>query len=281
MAKSVLLVYVPTPHSGYEKLFSQYLGVDIIYIWGQSLIDEVPHLRKDIHALSPLRALQSVRAWEMPVAIEIAEQETLRTLQREKVTVFVPDEDIYHELCPRYLLPEQVTYKETTFLRWNRDNSLVNREITPSSVIAVTSLDLAMLREAERQSRYASDWWRGVGAVISRDGVLLLAGHNHHLPTDYTPYINGNPRNTFKRGLHLELTSDIHAEVDVIAVAACEGISLRGAFLYVTTFPCPPCAKLIARAGFSRCYYSEGYAVLDGEQVLRDHNVDLIRVALE
>ncbi len=47
----------------------------------------------------------------------------------------------------------------------------------------------------------------------------------------------------------------------------------------MTDFPCPPCAKLLAGAGVARVYYRSGYAVLDGEQVLRDAGVELVRVA--
>jgi dCMP deaminase len=48
--------------------------------------------------------------------------------------------------------------------------------------------------------------------------------------------------------------------------------------MYVTDFPCPPCAKLIAVAGVERLYFREGYAVLDGQDVLAAAGVDLVRV---
>ena len=38
----------------------------------------------------------------------------------------------------------------------------------------------------------------------------------------------------------------MHAEARLIAAAAREGRATAGAVLYVTDFPCPPCAKLIA-----------------------------------
>ena len=49
--------------------------------------------------------------------------------------------------------------------------------------------------------------------------------------------------------------------------------------LYVTDFPCPPCAKLIAAAGVVRLYFRTGYAVLDGEQVLEAAGVEVLRAA--
>jgi dCMP deaminase len=64
----------------------------------------------------------------------------------------------------------------------------------------------------------------------------------------------------------------------LIAEAAREGISTKGAVVYVTDFPCPPCAKLIAGAGISRLYFRTGYAVLDGEDVLAEAGVEVVRV---
>jgi dCMP deaminase len=49
--------------------------------------------------------------------------------------------------------------------------------------------------------------------------------------------------------------------------------------MYVTDFPCPPCAKLIAAAGISRLYFREGYAVLDGQDVLDAAGVEVVQAA--
>ena len=70
----------------------------------------------------------------------------------------------------------------------------------------------------------------------------------------------------------------MHAEAAVVAGAARDGISLAGADLYTTTFPCPACARLAAGAGFRRCFFAGGYSVLDGEEVLRAAGVRLIWV---
>jgi len=64
----------------------------------------------------------------------------------------------------------------------------------------------------------------------------------------------------------------------LLARAARDGTSLAGADLYTTTFPCPACARLVAEAGFGRCYLAGQYSVLDGEQVLRAAGVRLIWV---
>ncbi len=75
--------------------------------------------------------------------------------------------------------------------------------------------------------------------------------------------------------MRTDLSTAIHAEAAIVAAAARDGVSLRGADLYVTTFPCPACARLIAEAGLRRCYFAGPYSVLDGEDVLRAAGVEL------
>ncbi len=70
----------------------------------------------------------------------------------------------------------------------------------------------------------------------------------------------------------------MHSEAGAIAEAARKGISLEGADLYVTTFPCPPCGKLIAYSGIKRVFYKNGYGVLDSERILKDKGVEIIKV---
>jgi dCMP deaminase len=78
--------------------------------------------------------------------------------------------------------------------------------------------------------------------------------------------------------VHLELSTATHAEARLIAQAAREGTSTKSAVMYVTDFPCPPCAKLIAAAGIAKLYFRTGYAVLDGEDVLAAAGVEVVQV---
>jgi dCMP deaminase len=78
--------------------------------------------------------------------------------------------------------------------------------------------------------------------------------------------------------VHFEISTVAHAEAKLIADAARQGISTEGAVMYVTDFPCPPCAKLIAMAGVARLYFRTGYAVLDGQQVLDAAGVELVSI---
>ncbi len=51
----------------------------------------------------------------------------------------------------------------------------------------------------------------------------------------------------------------VHAEMEAILSAARNGISVRGATLYSTTYPCHNCAKHIVAAGISKVRYVEPY----------------------
>jgi len=132
--------------------------------------------------------------------------------------------------------------------------------------------------QAKELAGHSSDWWRQVGAIAWRGPEILGAAWNHHCPSEYAPYTDGDPRDGFSRGVRADLSTAIHAEASVVAAAAKAGTPLRGADLYVTTFPCPACARLIAEAGFRRCYFAGPYSVLEGDAVLRAAGVELLWV---
>lgn len=52
-----------------------------------------------------------------------------------------------------------------------------------------------------------------------------------------------------------------HAEANAIAQAAAQGVAVRGAFAYLTAYPCWGCAKLLLNAGVSRIVYAKAYRV--------------------
>ena len=56
-----------------------------------------------------------------------------------------------------------------------------------------------------------------------------------------------------------EFTRAVHAEMEALSSATRVGVSVRGATLYTTTFPCHGCAKHIVVAGITRVVYVEPY----------------------
>jgi dCMP deaminase len=266
-----VLLYLPVLHAGYLSLLERHEGAEVLVL-GASFADEFPVLRKEIRALPPERAAALVGA-------RVVERDDLGTAVTADRLV-VPDEELMRELVSRYDLRTGRTVEwERTFLRWDREWSRAARPAGYDGTVAVDDLARALLGRAVTEAGYSSDWWRQVGAVAARDGQVLAVAHNEHRPTEYSPYVNGDPRNDFSRGVHSELSTAVHAEAALVARAARTGLALDGADLYVSTFPCPACARLVAEAGFRRLYFAGPYAVLDGDAVLRSAGVELIWVA--
>jgi dCMP deaminase len=265
-----VLLYLPVIHAGYEALLDRHRDADVLLL-GRSFADDFPVLRKEIRALEPARAAayvggRVVERADLPAAITAD-------------TLVVPDEEIMRSLVDRLGLDagREVRY-ERTFLRWDRSWSQAARPAEFHGVIAADELSRSLLGTAAAEARRSSDWWRQVGAVAVRDGVVLDVAHNEHRPSEYSPYLNGDPRNDFSRGVRPDLSTALHAEAAIVGRAARDGRSLAGAALYVTTFPCPACARLVAEAGFKRCYFAGPYAMLDGDAILTAAGVELIWV---
>ena len=275
----VVIAYVPVLHEGYLRLFTKYRGAKLL-IAGQSLTSGFRPLAKDLRALSPEIAKTAINALGIFSSIEIIGPSELTRLAASKADLILPDEDFSRDLAARFLLGANIVY-DPLFLRWDRRRSDAREEVSPDHVISDTAADIQRMKQAAVAAGLSSDIWRRVGAVIVlANGKILPAGHNQAMPTDNTPWATGDPRGNYTKGANLDLSLFIHAEAAVIAAAARQGIKLAGGSLYVTTFPCPACAKLIAAAGLSKCYYTDGYAVLDGQDILGACGVEILRVKI-
>lgn len=67
----------------------------------------------------------------------------------------------------------------------------------------------------------------------------------------------------------------IHAEVNVIAFAARNGVALNGAELYVTMSPCYNCAKLLINTGIKGVFYNEEYRRKEGINLLKRAGMEI------
>lgn len=275
-----LLVYLPVIHRGYLNFFEKYPGADIL-ILDESLVElidaEFDYLRKEIRSLSPQQALTSLQALLPSRNSSLLPAQSLQKLNNSKNELILPNEDIFRWLAKKHLDTANITF-DSTFLRWNRDNTLKKRPLDQDSKIA------QVVQEAQQKAALSSDWWRQVGSAIfseTANGIvknITVSTQNKHLPHERAPYFDSDPRNSFHKGEHIELSTAIHAEAAAIAWCANEGISTKNKSMYVTTFPCPVCAKLIAQSGINKLYYSEGYSMLDGEKVLGAANILIIKL---
>ncbi|MFU8847402.1 MAG: deoxycytidylate deaminase [Opitutales bacterium] len=92
-----------------------------------------------------------------------------------------------------------------------------------------------------------------VGCVIvsggSQKNRIIAAGYNGFLP--------GAPHVSRVREGHEQAT--VHAEQNAVSDAARRGVSLEGATVYITHFPCINCAKILAAAGIRCIKYHHDY----------------------
>lgn len=273
----IIIAYVPVLHEGYRRFLEKYSGDAQLWIFGQELIGEFDYLYKEIRALRPELVARSIESWDMFGSIEVLNLEKLKELQSkaEELEIIAPKEDVTERLLKEYFPEKEITWDDI-FLRWDKHNYSSKVEISPDMKISQSDFDRKMMELAIDEAEESSDWWRRVGAVIVKDGEAVIIEHNRHVPSQHTPYVNGDPRNVAHKGVNLELATSLHAEAGAVARAAKNGISLDGAEIYVTTFPCPPCAKQIAYSGIKKMYYSSGYGVSDGETILRENSVEII-----
>lgn len=73
----------------------------------------------------------------------------------------------------------------------------------------------------------------------------------------------------------------LHAEMNAILQCAENGVSTRGAAVYVTYYPCLNCTKALIQAGVKRVYYAhdyhnDPYAV----HLFRDHHIETTQVTV-
>ncbi len=121
---------------------------------------------------------------------------------------------------------------------------------------------------------------RAVGAVIVKDKRILSTGYNG-APTGIKHCLDiGCLREELNvvSGERHELCRGIHAEQNAIIQAAFHGVSIKDATLFCTNLPCSICAKMIINAGIKNIYYRSGYADSMSREMLKEADVEVIRL---
>jgi len=88
-----------------------------------------------------------------------------------------------------------------------------------------------------------------VGSVIVRDNRMISMGYNG--------FIAGCPHVSHIRDGHEQAT--IHSEINAICDCAKRGVTLNGAKIYITHYPCLNCFKTICSSGIVEIIYLEDY----------------------
>jgi len=264
--------YIPVLHDGYVRAFNRYPDATIGIFDTDIVSEHAEYLRKDIRALSPESAQKAIAGLGRNATILglTALDKALRD------PIIMPADDITRSIQISH--PDAKITTEPIFLRWDRDNSAEKQAILSDRIISI-DCDDPILRTLSNEMGQSTNWWRHVSsAIVDKENEVILVAHNNTLPTEYTSWIEGDPRITARKGESIVRSLDEHSEIANIAEAAKRGMSTEGKSILVTTFPCPYCAKAIAHSGISSCYFIEGYATLDGQTILKDAGVEIVKV---
>lgn len=280
----IAICHIPVIHKGYLHFVQRCVerGVTTLYLVDLEFLrpeEEFDYLvrKNSLHALSAGEIKQALEQYTN-IPVVILNSETLAEVVENTDTVLMPKEDISTFLASTYLPGRSIEYVDV-FLRWNRENLGETKEPDVLAVDLpefVTTVFNQVLAEATK----SADWWRSVGAALVKDGSVIALAHNEHMPHEQLPNIFSDSRSLFKKGINIHYVTTAHAEIGVIAAAAKAGIATAGAELFLTDFPCPYCARLVAKAGIKKIYFLKGYAVLEGDEFLKGEGVELIQVGL-
>jgi len=278
----ILIAYIPVLHKGYVDLLEQ--GFSEIHLMQEDLVRDLGVdyiIRKDsIRSLPFDLVISAIRSWNLGDVYHLNLPQTKKIQSFDSgvnTQITLPDEDISRDFVEKYLSGKNVVFSPI-FLRWHRDNVSEERQAQTHKTILLSGFEKSVMHQVFVGADKSFDWWRQTCAFFVRDGNILLSARNEHLPDEQAPYVFGDPRAIFRRGIHVELSTSEHAEARVIAEAARRGLPLEGGDIYCTDFPCPPCAKLVARSGIKRLFFKNGYTMLDSEAVLKNSGIEIIYV---
>lgn len=287
--KNILIIgEFPVIHKGYASFFSSMLkdfpGADFYFgFLDKKQIKQMTKLEQDIRALPsseikkiieallPGRQTFSINGKNLPKLISRINPFKIIILKGEKSEDFAKrflKAEKYGKLIRRYDIS----------LKW--DSGAVKEFKKEKSALSRKDLKAheKFMDMAKKEAGNSKCWWRQVGAVLVKNKAVVLKAFNKMMPTDDECYKIGCVRDKIEPGKIPEMCSVAHAEAGIIAQAAKQGISLKGADLYVTHFPCSACAKLIALSGIKRVVYCRGSSVFDGAKVMESRGVEIIKI---
>ena len=123
---------------------------------------------------------------------------------------------------------------------------------------------------------------RKVGAVIVKDNRILSTGYNG-APSGLPNCIDDCNRcyrsaHNIPSGEMLDMCYAVHGEQNAILNALKTGEDLKGASIYVNTYPCATCMKLILQVGISNIFYVDEYENLFTKNMASEAGVNLVKL---
>lgn len=145
-----------------------------------------------------------------------------------------------------------------------------------------SDLDIQLMRQAKEMIAGSNCWLDPAGVVIARGETVLATGVSttySHVDCPAIPIkFSEVPLDPGERML---FCGSLHAERVGIASAAKKGISLAGATIYVSKFPCNPCATDIIAAGIGTVIFEkDSYGIAESVDLLAGNHIEMKRVVI-
>lgn len=142
--------------------------------------------------------------------------------------------------------------------------------------------DTYFMNIAEAASTRSTCIRRKVGAVLVKNNAIISTGYNG-APKGLTHCIDNEEiclRNKFniESGKQLDICRAVHAEQNTIIQANNLGVNTEGATIYVNTFPCLTCAKMLINAGIKRVVYSNVYSDKLSKLILEEADIECVQI---
>ncbi len=279
--EKILIGFFPVIHHRYLELLEKFEN-DTVYFFSEEVLedwDRFENLKRDLRWQDLSDIPKLIKKAGLVKEIKVLDKKTLLEVQNFEGQIFMPDEDISHWFSETHLSGKEVVY-EKIYLRADFGKVKKQDFVDPDAEITEDEMHKDFMQKAIEVAEKSPDWWRQIGSVAVIDGKIIASACNHGLPTNFDTALYGDPRSQFNAGESIEICSCIHSESSIVAQAAKDkNISLEGADIYVSTFPCPICAKLLSETGIKRVFYKEGYSKGEGKEVLQSSGIKLIKVS--
>jgi dCMP deaminase len=273
-----LIAYIPVLNQQHINWLQKHPGSRLLLISNAVAENLLPRLSRNMGAVATDIIAKTILAENLAVHVEILEPHYLDLHLRPKQYI-MPDEDVSHLFMERYLHLTRVKFEEV----WGRwDMTAVKRQepVIPDMETSSDVVCMQKMADTKKLAQKSPDWWRQVAASAFHGEKLIATACNAHYPNEYEVTIFGDPRINFDAGdpTGSEVYLSLHAEKGIIAACARMGVALEGASVYVTTFPCGDCARMLAECRIKELFFSKGYSVLKGFDTLKAAGVRIVKI---
>ncbi len=149
-------------------------------------------------------------------------------------------------------------------------------------------LDLVYMQMARSLASLSKAKRKQVGCLIVTPENVMLGSYNgtpsgwdnecEYEEWKLSHAILGETAQLVKTGELITYEHVVHAEVNAIAHAARQGVSLKNSTAYITLCPCIRCCATVASSGIVRVVYDEDYRDMRGVDLLRKNGVEVVKL---